>query len=61
MKDEVDALRERIIRKLRRLRDRDMPDMIAAGWSYDEDYDHMVPPGWVRDPEAGTDEAAAGE
>jgi hypothetical protein len=46
--DEVAEIRERLIRKLRRMRERDMPDMIAQGWSFDEAYDHMVPPGWVR-------------
>lgn len=46
--DEVNEIRENIIRKLRRMRERDMPDMIAAGWSFDEEHDRMVPPGWVR-------------
>ena len=46
--DEVAELREKIVRKLRRLRDRDMPQRIAEGWSFDEEHDHMVPPGWVR-------------
>jgi hypothetical protein len=46
--EDVQALREKIIRKLRRMRERDMPDMIAEGWSYDEERDHMVPPGWTR-------------
>jgi hypothetical protein len=46
--DDVQALREKILRKLRRLRERDMPDRIAEGWSYDEDHEQMVPPGWTR-------------
>jgi hypothetical protein len=46
--DEVDAMREQIVRKLRRMRDRDMPEQLAQGWSFDEEYDVMVPPGWVR-------------
>jgi len=29
--DDVEALRERIIQKRRRIRERDMPDMLAAG------------------------------
>jgi hypothetical protein len=45
---EVDELRELIIRKLRCLREREMPKWIEQGWSYDEAADHMVPPGWVR-------------
>jgi hypothetical protein len=48
--DDIEAVRERIIQKLKRIKQRDMPDMIAAGWSYDEAHDHMVPPGWVWDP-----------
>jgi len=46
--EEIAELRERILRKLRRLRDRDMPDMIAEGWTFDEAHDQMVPPGWLR-------------
>ena len=53
--DEVDAIREQIVRKLRRMRDRDMPEQLAQGWSFDEEYDVMVPPGWVR-----ADDASAG-
>jgi hypothetical protein len=45
---EVEELRERIMRKLGRLRERDRKEQIAEGWSYDETHDHMVPPGWVR-------------
>jgi hypothetical protein len=30
------------------MRDRDMPEMIAQGWSFDEDHGQMVPPSWVR-------------
>jgi hypothetical protein len=30
------------------LRDRDMPDRIAEGWTFDEAHDQMVPPGWTR-------------
>lgn len=46
--EDAHELREKLVRKLRRLRDRDMPDWIAQGWSFDEEADHMVPPGWVR-------------
>jgi hypothetical protein len=53
--DEIAEVRERIIRKLRRLRERDMPDMIARGWSFDEEHEQMVPPGWVRADSAGAD------
>jgi hypothetical protein len=46
--DDVAALREKLVRKLRRMRDRDMPEWIAQGWSFDEEHDHMVPPGWTK-------------
>jgi 5-formyltetrahydrofolate cyclo-ligase len=46
--DDIHALREKLVRKIMRLRDRERPRMIAAGWSFDEEYDHMVPPGWSR-------------
>lgn len=49
--DAVEALREHILDKLKRMRARDMPGMIAQGWSFDEEHDRLVPPGWVR---AGT-------
>lgn len=52
--DDIQAVRDHILAKLRRMRQRDMPDMIARGWSYDEAYEQMVPPGWVRaTPEGG--------
>ena len=46
--DELEELRERLVQKLRRYRNRAMPDLIAAGWSCDESHDQLVPPGWVR-------------
>ena len=46
--DDISAMQERLMNKLNRMRQRDMPDKLAAGWSYDEAHDHMVPPGWVR-------------
>jgi hypothetical protein len=46
--DDVAALREGLVRKLRRMRERDMPDRIAEGWSFDAEHDHLVPPGWVK-------------
>ena len=49
--DEVEAIRARLCDKLRRLRQREMPGMLAAGWSHDESFDHMVPPGWVKGPD----------
>jgi hypothetical protein len=49
--DDVDGLRERLIRKLKKLREREMSNRLAEGWSHDESYDHLVPPGWVKGPE----------
>jgi hypothetical protein len=46
--DEVAEIKERIIRKLQRMRRRDRPELLAQGWSYDEEYDRDIPPGWVR-------------
>lgn len=44
----VDALRKRVLDKFMRLRARERPKLIEAGWSHDEEHDRMVPPGWVR-------------
>jgi hypothetical protein len=46
--DEVEELRERILQKIRRLTDRMRREKLEEGWSLDEAYDQLVPPGWVR-------------
>ena len=46
--DEIAAVRERLVTKLMRLRERERPEMLAQGWSLDERHDCMVPPGWIR-------------
>jgi hypothetical protein len=46
--DEMDEIRERIVRKLQAMRRRDRPGLLAQGWSYDEEHDREVPPGWVK-------------
>ncbi|HEY6047975.1 MAG TPA: hypothetical protein VIV07_02910 [Sphingomicrobium sp.] len=48
--DEIWEVRERLINRLRRMREWQMPRQLAAGWSYDESYDEMIPPGWVKGP-----------
>jgi hypothetical protein len=48
--ESVDEIRERLIQKLQRLRRRERPKLLAQGWSYDEEYDRDVPPGWVKIP-----------
>jgi len=45
---EVDELRARIVRKLQAMRRRDRPALLAQGWSYDQEHDRDIPPGWVR-------------
>ena len=45
---EVADIRERLVQKLQALRRRDRPALLAQGWSYDEEYDREIPPGWVR-------------
>jgi hypothetical protein len=49
--DEVHELRERLVRKLQRLRKRDRVKKLAMGWSYDESWDVDIPPGWVKGPD----------
>ena len=46
--EEIEAVRERLFNKLERLRKREWPNWLAQGWTYDEEHDHLVPPGWVR-------------
>lgn len=46
--DDVEAARERLFKKIERLRARERPRMLAQGWSHDGDHDCMVPPGWVK-------------
>ncbi len=46
--DGIAEVRERIIGKLRRIRERDRREQLAAGWTLDESYDVMIPPGYAR-------------
>ncbi len=46
--DEVAALREKIMGKLERVRERDDREKLAAGWARDEEHECWVPPQWVR-------------
>ena len=45
---EVDQFREKMVRKLMRLRDRERRDCLAKGWTLDEENDRLIPPGWVK-------------
>jgi hypothetical protein len=47
--EDIEEARERLFRKIERLRKREMPRMLAEGWTHDETHDCMVPPGWVKD------------
>jgi hypothetical protein len=47
----VEAVRERLLKKFMRLRDRLQGEDLAAGWSYDERFDVTVPPGYVQGPD----------
>ena len=49
--EEIEEIRERLFHKIERLRKREMPGMLAAGWSHDASHDCMVPPGWVMGPD----------
>jgi hypothetical protein len=47
----VDEIKESIISKLRRLRDADRREQLAIGWTLDESFDVMIPPGYVQGPD----------
>ena len=44
---DVEELRERLLQKLERLRQRRLPGLLAEGWQVDGE--QLIPPGWVRD------------
>lgn len=49
--DEIAGIREKLVRKLQRIRERERPAKLAAGWTYDESYDLMIPPGYIKGPD----------
>jgi hypothetical protein len=49
--DGRNALIEGIFGKLRRIREADRCEQLALGWSYDESFDVMIPPGWIQGPD----------
>lgn len=49
--EDPDEIRARIIGKLRRMQELDRREQLAQGWTHDESYDLMIPPGYVRGPE----------
>jgi hypothetical protein len=46
--DEIEALQERILKKLQRLAERKDAERLAEGWSLDEATNVLIPPGWKR-------------
>jgi hypothetical protein len=45
---QVEELRERLLKKIKRLTDRTRREQLQEGWILDEEHDHMVPPGYVK-------------
>ena len=44
----MDGVYDRLLGKLKRIRERDRGEQLAAGWTYDESFDVMIPPGYVQ-------------
>lgn len=53
---DIEALREELFRRFMKLRERNMREQLEQGWSYDEERDRTVPPGWVRSPDHCSDD-----
>lgn len=49
--DGIEAIRESIIGKLRRMREANRREQLKLGWTFDESFDEMIPPGYVQGPE----------
>jgi hypothetical protein len=49
--DDIADIREGLVKKLEALRQRDRPELLARGWSYDESWDREIPPGWIKGPD----------
>lgn len=49
--EEIEEIRERLFKKLERLRKREMARALSEGWTLDESHDCIVPPGWIRGPD----------
>jgi hypothetical protein len=48
---DMEDVRRRLEAKMERIVETDRREKLALGWSYDESFDAMVPPGYVRGPE----------
>jgi hypothetical protein len=49
--DPMDEVRERLIRKINAMHRRAVAEKTAQGWSYDESFDVLIPPGWLKGPD----------
>ena len=49
--DGIEAIRESIIGKLRRIREADRREQLKLGWTFDESFDVMIPPGYIQGPD----------
>jgi hypothetical protein len=49
--EEIEAIRERLFKKLERLRKREMAKALERGWTLDKSRDCIVPPGWIKGPD----------
>jgi hypothetical protein len=49
--DGIEAIRESIIGKLRRIREANRREQLKLGWTFDESFDEMIPPGYVQGPD----------
>jgi hypothetical protein len=56
----VEEVRERLLAKMLRLQARERAKLIDQGWTYDEAYDQVVPPGWVKAAENESGDAGNG-
>ena len=46
--EELEEMRERLVRKFIRLKQRLEAEKLAQGWVHDEEHGLMIPPGWVK-------------
>lgn len=49
--DGLNAVKESLIGKLRRIREADRREQLKLGWTLDESFDVMIPPGYVQGPD----------
>jgi hypothetical protein len=58
--DDFEQVRERLLKKLKRLSARRRREQLEEGWTLDEEHDRMIPPGWVRASECHAGPSGAG-